>query len=156
MPAWLIWLVLGLALAILEMLTPGFVFICFTFGCFVAAIVAALDFSFSWQLSVFGVTTFVLFIWARQIFGKLFNPQKAPTLTNVDRLVGLPAITLDEVDDQRGQVKVEGEAWSARSGSGEKLPAGIKVRVLRVDGNKLVVGSEELHRLNIVRNQIRV
>jgi membrane protein implicated in regulation of membrane protease activity len=156
MPAWLIWLVAGLALAILEMLTPGFVFICFTFGCFVAAIVAALDFSFSWQLSVFGVTTFILFVWARQIFGKLFNPQKTPVFTNVDRLVGLSAITLDEVDDQRGQVKVEGEAWSARSGSGEKLPAGIKVRVLRIDGNKLVVGPEELYRLNVVRNQARV
>jgi len=152
MPVWLIWLLAGLVLAILEILTPGFVLACFSFGCFVAAIVAALDFSFSWQLSSFAGTTFVLFISARQLFGKLFDRKKAPVLTNVDRLIGQTAVTLEEVDDQRGQVKVEGEAWSARSGSGEKLPAGIKVRVLRMDGNKLVVGPEELYRLNIVRN----
>jgi membrane protein implicated in regulation of membrane protease activity len=156
MPAWLIWLVLGLVLAILEIVTPGFVFICFTFGCFVAAIVAALDFSFSWQISIFAGITFVTFVSARHIFGKLFGAKKTPTLTNVERLIGLPAVTLQDVDDQRGQVKVEGETWSARSGSGEKLPVGIKVRILRVDGNKLVVGPEELYRLNIARNQAKV
>ncbi|MDZ7291053.1 MAG: NfeD family protein [candidate division KSB1 bacterium] len=155
MPGWLIWLLLGLVLAILEILTPGFVFICFSFGCFVAAIVAALDFSFSWQISIFAAITFVLFVWARQIFGKLFGAPKTKVLTNVDRLIGLTATTLEEVDDQRGYVKVEGEAWSARSGSGEKLPAGIKVRILRIEGNKLVVGPEELHRLSVIRNQTK-
>ena len=151
MPAWLLWLIAGLVLAILEIFTPGFVFICFTFGCFVAAIVAALDFGFSWQIGLFAGTTFVLFVSARQVFGKLFSRETTPTLTNVDRLIGLTAITLEEVDDQRGQVKVEGEAWSARSDSGEKYPADIKVRVLRIDGNKLVVGSEELYYLSAVR-----
>src|SRR5574341_1727302 len=150
MPAWLLWLIAGLVLAILEIFTPGFVFICFTFGCFVAAIVAVLDFGFSWQIGIFSGTTFVLFVSARQVFGKLFTKHAAPTLTNVDRLVGLVAITLEEVNDQRGQVKVEGEAWSARSGSGEKLPPGIKVRVLRLDGNKLVVGPEDLFHLSAV------
>jgi membrane protein implicated in regulation of membrane protease activity len=145
-----------LVLAILEILTPGFVFICFTFGCFAAAIVAALDFSFSWQIGIFAGTTLVLFVSARQVFGKLFSREITPTLTNVDRLIGLTAITLEEVDDQRGQVKVEGEAWSARSEGGEKLPGGIKVRVLRVDGNKLVVGPEELYRLNFVRHQAKI
>jgi membrane protein implicated in regulation of membrane protease activity len=156
MPAWLLWLIAGLVLAILEIFTPGFVFICFTFGCFAAAIVAALDFGFSWQIGIFGGITFVLFVSARQVFGKLFSRETTPTLTNVDRLIGLIAITLEDVDDQRGQVKVEGEAWSARSDSGEKLPSGIKVRVLRVDGNKLVVGSEELYRLGLVRNQAKI
>jgi len=152
MPLWLFWLLAGLALAILEILTPGFVLACFSFGCFVAAIVAALDFSFSWQLGFFAATTFTLFISARQVFGKLFGARKTPALTNVDRLIGMIATTLEEVDDQRGQVKIEGETWSARSGSGEKLPEGIKVRILRMDGNKLVVGPEELYRLTAVRN----
>jgi len=152
MPVWLFWLLAGLALAILEILTPGFVLACFSFGCFVAAIVAALDFSLSWQISFFAATTFVLFVSARQLFGKLYGGKKAPVFTNVDRLIGMIGVTLEEVDDQSGQVKVEGESWSARSGSGEKLPAGIKVRVLRIDGNKLVVGPEELYRLGIVRN----
>jgi membrane protein implicated in regulation of membrane protease activity len=151
MPLWLIWLLAGLALAILEILTPGFVLACFSFGCFVAAIVAALDFSLSWQIGFFAVTTFVLFISARHLFGKLFGARKTPVFTNVDRLIGLTAITLEEVDEQHGQVKVEGEAWSARSGSGEKLPAGIKVRVLRIDSNKLIVGPEELYRLAAAR-----
>jgi len=152
MPLWLLWLVAGVVLAILEILTPGFVLACFSFGCFVAAIAAALDFSVSWQLMIFASTTFVLFISARHIFGKLFGDQKPRYHTNVDRLVGLAAVTLEEVDEQQGQVKVEGETWSARSGSSEKLPAGIKVKVLRIDGNKLVVGPEELYRLHAARS----
>lgn len=152
MPLWLIWLLAGLTLGILEILTPGFVFVCFSFGCFVAAIAAALDFSFSWQVSFFGATTFILFVSARHLFGKLFGATKEKVLTNVDRLVGLTGVTLDDVDDQSGQVKIEGEPWSARSGSGEKIPAGIKVRVLRIDGNKLIVGPEELFRLSSVRS----
>jgi len=151
MPLWLIWLLAGLALGILEILTPGFVLACFSFGCFVAAIVAALDFSLSWQISFFAGTTFVLFISARQLFGKLFGAKKEQVSTNVERLIGMTAVTLEEVDEQRGQVKVEGEAWSARSASGEKLPADLKVRVLRMDGNKLVVGPEELYRLSAAR-----
>jgi membrane protein implicated in regulation of membrane protease activity len=152
MPAWLIWLLAGLVLALLEILTPGFVLACFSFGCFLAAIVAALDFNANWQIGIFAATTFVLFISARQVFGRLFGAKKSPVLTNVDRLVGLTAITLDEVDDEHGQVKVEGEVWSARSVSGEKLPPEIKVRILRVDGNKLVVGPEELYRLSRLRS----
>lgn len=152
MPLWLIWLIAGLALAILEILTPGFVLACFSFGCFVAAIIAALDFSLSWQISFFAATTFILFISARHVFGKLFGGRQQKYLTNTDRLIGMTAVTLEETDDQRGLVKIEGETWSARSGSGEKLPAGIKVRILRVDGNKLIVGPEELFRLSAVRN----
>lgn len=152
MPLWLIWLLAGLTLAILEILTPGFVLACFSFGCFVAAIVAALDFGLSWQIGFFAATTFILFISARHIFGKLFGARQQKYLTNTERLVGLSAVTLEETDDQRGQVKIEGEPWSARSGSGEKLPAGIKVRILRLDGNKLIVGPEELYRLNAARN----
>jgi membrane protein implicated in regulation of membrane protease activity len=155
MPAWLFWLLAGLVLAILEILTPGFVLACFSFGCFVAAIVAALDFSVNWQIGLFAATTFVLFISARQVFGKLFSAKKSPVLTNVDRLIGLAATTLEEVDNMSGQVKVEGEIWSARSASGEKLPAGIKVRVMRVDGNHLVVGPEELYRLGAIRNKAK-
>lgn len=152
MPLWLIWLIAGLVLAILEILTPGFVLACFSFGCFVAAISAALDFSLSWQISFFAATTFVLFISARHVFGKLFGAREQKYLTNTERLIGMSAMTLEETDDQHGQVKIEGEIWSARSGSGEKLPVGIKVRILRIDGNKLVVGPEELYRLSTVRN----
>jgi len=152
MPLWLIWLLAGLVLAILEILTPGFVLACFSLGCFVAAIVAALDFSLSWQIGFFAATTFILFISARHIFGKLFGARQQKYLTNAERLVGMSAVTLEETDDQHGQVKIEGEPWNARSGSGEKLPAGIKVRILRLDGNKLIVGPEELYRLNAARN----
>ena len=151
MPVWLIWLLAGLVLIILEILTPGFVLACFSVGCFAAAIFAALDFSADWQIGAFATATFVLFVSARQVFGKLYGAKSIDSRTNVDRLIGLPAITLEEVDDMRGQVKVEGEAWSARSVNGEKLPVGTKVRVLRIDGNNLLVGPEASYRLDAIR-----
>ena len=145
MAYWLLWLVAGILIIVAEIFTPGFVLACFSFGCFAAAITAALDFSVTVQLIVFSATTFAVFLSIRPVVFKFRTRHDREVRTNLDRLVGLPAIALEEISDWHGEVKLDGEVWASRSENGQVFPAGSKVRVLRVEGNKLIVGPNGFH-----------
>ncbi|NUO80986.1 NfeD family protein, partial [candidate division KSB1 bacterium] len=113
----------------------------FSFGCFAAAVAAALDFGVTVQLLVFSSATFVVFISVRPILMKfLINRNNPAARTNIERLVGMIGIAQEEVTGWQGSVKVEGEIWSSRSEGDLVLSTGSHVRVLRVEGNKLIVG----------------
>ncbi len=141
MDGWLFWLIAGLLCGIAEIFLPGFVLSCFSFGCFAAAVAAALDFSVTVQLLVFSGATFVVFISVRPILMKfLLNRNNPAARTNVERLAGMIGVAQEEVTAWQGTVKVEGEIWSSRSEGDSVLPSGSHVRVLRVEGNKLIVG----------------
>lgn len=141
MEAWLFWLIAGLLCGIAEIFLPGFVLSCFSLGCFAAAVAAALDFSVTVQLLVFSSATFIVFISVRPILMKfLLNRDNPAARTNVERMVGLLGIAQEEITAWQGTVKVEGEIWSSRSEGEMVLTEGSHVRVLRVEGNKLIVG----------------
>jgi membrane protein implicated in regulation of membrane protease activity len=142
---WLVWLVAGILLIVAEIFTPGFVLACFSLGCFAAAVTAALDFNLTVQLIVFSATTFIVFLSIRPFAAKFRTQREQATRTNVERLVGLPAIVLEEISAWQGEAKLEGEVWTSRSENGEVFPPGAKVRVLRVEGNKLIVGPKGSH-----------
>ena len=144
MQDWFLWLIAGILLAILEIVTPGFVLACFSFGCFAAAIAATLDFNVTVQIAAFTVMTFVIFVSARPLFIKLLGNHRREVKTNIERVVGMVGVVVEEVSNLKGWVKVEGEIWGSRSASGQTLPAGTTVRVLRVEGNKLIVTPDDL------------
>jgi membrane protein implicated in regulation of membrane protease activity len=58
--------------------------------------------------------------------------------TNVDALVGADALALTEVNDLSGQVKLNGETWSARTQSGV-ITSGSRVEVLSIEGATAVI-----------------
>lgn len=141
MEAWLFWLVAGLLCGIAEIFLPGFVLSCFSFGCFAAAVAAALDFRVTVQLLVFSGAAFVVFISVRPILMKFLLDRNNPAArTNLERVVGMIGIAQEEVTAWQGTVKVEGEIWSSRCEGDLILTQGSHVRVLRVEGNKLIVG----------------
>ena len=47
----------------------------------------------------------------------------------------------EKIDDieAKGLVKVKGSVWSAKSPSGTVIPAGARVKVLSIEGVKLIV-----------------
>lgn len=63
------------------------------------------------------------------------------TATNVDALVGTVGVVVSPIDNvgATGQVKLNGMEWTARSTSGENIPAETKVRVDRIQGAKVFV-----------------
>lgn len=43
----------------------------------------------------------------------------------------------------KGRVTLEGTDWAARSEDGSKIPEGTPVKVVRIDGAKLIVSEEK-------------
>ena len=80
-----------------------------------------------------------MIIFLRPIFAKLFKTKDIPT--NSDSLIGKTGIVLKEIvgPDNIGQIKVQGEVWSAICKEKITLNIDDTVTVESIDGVKLVV-----------------
>ena len=143
--AWWLWLLVGLALLGIEMLTPGGFFTIF-FG--VAALVVGV-------LARFGLAgpPWMQWVWfsGLSIASLLFL--RKPLLTwvrsrdvkrpEVDSMIGEAAVILEPVPEGGvGKAELRGTSWSARSVAGIALPAGRRCRVARVDGLTLWIEAD--------------
>ncbi len=141
MTLWYVWVILGIVFFIVEIFTPGFVLATFGIGCLVAAIPAALNGHFLWQLVGFVLGSFLAFLVVRPLYLKFIFPEKEQIPTNVDALVGQQAIVIEEINpiQNSGRVKVGGEDWKAISTEGNVIPKNKVVQIVAVDGVKLLV-----------------
>lgn len=140
MQAWFVWLIISVLFIIIEMATVGFFLMWFA----VAAVITAV-------ISLFFPTAYVaqFIIWAilsvlLVAFTKKFTDKVKPetTPTNVYSIIGKRALVTVAINNENatGQVKVDGDIWSARSENYEEtIPVGESVEILRVDGVKVIV-----------------
>jgi membrane protein implicated in regulation of membrane protease activity len=135
----LIWLLVGLGLAGAEVLT-GDMFLLMLGGGALAAAGSALLFSPLWiQGVVFLIASILLLVGVRPILrrhlmsGKgLPEPMKA--------LEGKTALVLDKVAQHEGQVKLDGQVWTARPlNEIDVFEPGDQVTVVHIDGATAVV-----------------
>jgi membrane protein implicated in regulation of membrane protease activity len=61
--------------------------------------------------------------------------------TNADRIVGQQGVVILEIDNQaaQGQVRINGQVWTARSQDPAPIPAGAQVEVVQISGVKAIV-----------------
>ena len=72
---------------------------------------------------------------------KYLNPARR-TPTNADRVIGAEGVVTQAIDNLKaqGQITVNGAPWTARTEEGcPAIPAGSRVRVLRIEGVKVIV-----------------
>ncbi len=135
-PSPVFWIVAGLVIAALEMVVPGFFIIWFGVAAVVTGILAFFI-SNQWaQFGIFLVLSAVLIVFSRLIAGKLTRPEPEPVGSM--RLDGVEGIVLKAIEPANpGRVKVIGEEWRAEA---EKpIPAGARVRVIKVEGTRVIV-----------------
>lgn len=132
----IIWVVITVALAAVEMLTLAFVALYFALGALAAAVVAGSGGSMEWQLLAFGAVSLVLLGLTRPFLTRrIQHPEIA---TNVNTLVGkhgIVTLTIDN-DASSGQIRVGTEYWTARAAEEATAPIaeGERVRVQDVVG----------------------
>lgn len=134
------WLVVLVALVIIELLTMGLTTVWFAGGALVATIAALFHAPLFLQVILFLVVSALLLFFTRPLAVKYFNKDRIRT--NAESLVGRQAIVISEIDNLQGigQVNVGGMEWSARTRvDGVKLPVGTVATVLAINGVKLVV-----------------
>jgi len=137
---WHGWLILAILLGIGEMLTAGFVLLCFSLGAIVTSFASAGDLSFSAQLFTFAVSSLIFFLSVRKFFLRLFKSKEVEN-TNVSALIGKEAVVTIEINnnESKGRVKIGGEDWSARTADDSILPVDARAIVEKIDGNKVIV-----------------
>ncbi len=137
---WWMWVLLGIGLLVVEMVTPGGLFaLFFGIGALCTAIAAALGASATVEWLLFTTISLVLLATLRRTLQeKLRHPGVA-----VDSLVGEEVVLLAELPaGGEGKAELRGVPWSARAASGIALRAGQRCRVERIDGLTLWVRAE--------------
>ena len=137
MQIWM-WLAAGGALLVAEMLTVDLLFASLAFSAFMAAIANAMGYNMAVQGFTFGVAAILSLFILRPIALKYLRKTAPNFATNVDALVGADALALTEINDLSGQVKLNGETWSARTQSGV-VASGLRVEVLSIEGATAVI-----------------
>lgn len=140
MPAALIWLVFALGLAGAEALTGDMFLLMLSGGALAAA-------GSSWLLdlplwadgAVFLVVSLLLLVVVRPTLRRKLTAGKG-LLEPVKALEGKPALVLGRVSQHDGQVKLDGEVWTARPyNDNDVYEPGDSVTVMHIDGATAVV-----------------
>jgi membrane protein implicated in regulation of membrane protease activity len=140
MPAWVIWAVVAVLLAVGELFTPGLFFLGpIALAALATTIVAALGGGIWIQIIVFGVGSFAAVGLLRPIARAHLKMPRAMR-TGAAALEGAKAVVLQRVDSHGGRVKIGGEEWSARSYMpDEEFDVGTEVEVAQIQGATALV-----------------
>src|SRR3954451_11134526 len=140
MPAWVLWAIVAVLLAVGEIFTPGLFFLGPIAVAAVAATVVAAAGGPVWlQIVVFGAGSFAAGGLLRAVAPKHLTMPRA-IRTGAAALEGAKAIVLQPVSSRGGRVKIGGEEWSARSYvPDEEFDVGAEVEVVQIQGATALV-----------------
>jgi len=131
-----VWIVAGLILAALEMLMPGLVIIWFGVAAVVTGILAIFVHSPYVQFGAFVVLSGLMVVFSQRIARRITRNEPEPVGAN--RMPGAIGIVVQDISPPGlGRVKVSGDEWRAEAAVA--INRGQRVRVLRVEGTRLIV-----------------
>ena len=140
MEEWVIWMVAAGALAAGEIIVfTGFFLGPLAVAAVLAALTALAGGGVVVQLVVFILASIASLVFLRPIARRhLHTPARIRTGTAA--LIGAPAVVVERVDANGGQVKIGGEVWSARAFDEDQvLEPGARAEVLKIDGATALV-----------------
>ena len=135
-----VWLAVIIVAVVAEALTTQLVSIWFAAGGVMGLILSAAGVDPWVQVLVAALVTLICLLATRPFVKKKLSFQKVST--NADRYVGQTGIVVEDIDNraEKGQVKVLGSVWTARSALGDDIIAkGTEVHVNRLEGVRLFV-----------------
>ena len=140
---WQMWLIIAGLFFIGEIITVGFLVFWFGVGALIAMIVSCFTTNIIIQTAVFVISSTILLL-ATKPFVKKFVDVK-PTKTNAFSIIGKKALVTKEINSHSvGQIKINGEVWSAEAENDEIIPEGSEVEIIRINGVKAIVKSVKI------------
>lgn len=133
------WAAALVVFAVAEGLTVSLTSIWFALGALCALVTAAFTERVLTQLIVFLTVSLIALLLLRPMVRRHLPGRRVAT--NADRAIGEEAVVTQAIDNLRamGQANVNGAVWTARTEGEGIIPAGARVRVLRIEGVKLIV-----------------
>ncbi|MEU8211213.1 NfeD family protein [Micromonospora sp. NPDC049044] len=142
-----VWIVLGVLLAVAEIFTTTLFLIMFAAGAFAAGGAAALGAPVAVQALVFAVVSALSLLVARPALRRhqLSSLESGDQPFGLEAIVGSTALVLERVDADHGLVKIDGELWSGRSyDTTQTFDPGQRVRVIKVRGATALVWQDDI------------
>ena len=133
-----VWVALVIIFALIEAFTLGLTTIWPALAAFVMVFLSFLKIPVQVQIIIFLLISAVLLYFTRPIAIKKFKTGKVKT--NVDSLIGMHALVTRQIGEfERGEVKLNGQFWTARSEDGSVIKEGTKCEVVRIEGVQAIV-----------------
>ena len=134
----IIWLVLMVVFIAMEAATVQLISTWFAVGALASMIVCLLGAEVWLQLVVFFTVSIVLLSLLFPMARKHLKPKLVAT--NADALVNRICVVTEDIDPvEGGRVKLGDVTWSARTEGEAEIPAGKRVKVLKIQGAKVIV-----------------
>jgi len=134
---WQIWIIAGIILFIIEIFTPSFVAGSVGVGAIAGGIIAAFGLDINWQLITFAVFTAISLFTIRPIVIRL--SKKNHIATNAEALIGKTGKVIQDIGENPGYVKIDGDNWRSISIDNITIPSGTLVEVIKIEGITLFV-----------------
>jgi membrane protein implicated in regulation of membrane protease activity len=139
MPEWVYWIIGSGVLAVGEMVSLSFFMGPIAIAAALAALTSLLGGGVALQIVVFIVSSAASLAVLRPI-ARRHLMQGPRTRTGAAALIGAPALVLEPVSRDGGQVKIGGEIWTARTyDEDDVIEPGKRVQVLKIDGATALV-----------------
>ena len=136
---WQFWLIVAGIFFIIEMATVGFLVFWFSIGALLALIVSFFTDNLVIQTAVFVVSSGILVFFTRPFVNRFAKSDKLET--NAFSIIGKIAIVTEEINPLlgSGQIKIEGEVWSAKTITSSVIPVNSEVEITSIEGVKAVI-----------------
>jgi len=133
------WIAVIIAAIVIEVLTDQLVSIWFVPAAIVATVLDFCEVKLVWQIFSFLVISALGIVFAKLFLTKLKPAEN--TRTNIDAIVGSRCVVTERIDNFAGcgQVKVNGQIWSARGAQEEDtFESGEILSIVAIEGVKVI------------------
>lgn len=136
---WSFWLIVAGIFFIIEIATVGFLLFWLGIGALLAMITSFITSNVLVQTIVFVVSSCILVPLTKPLADKFIG--KKSVRTNSYSLLNKHGVVTSDINpiEGIGQVKVNGEIWSAKTEDESILTKGTEIEVIKIDGVKLIV-----------------
>jgi membrane protein implicated in regulation of membrane protease activity len=133
-----IWVALTIVFALIEVFTLGLTTLWFALAALIMVFLSSLPIPVVFQVVIFLFLSALFLIFTRPIAVKKLKVGREKT--NVDSLIGQHALVIKPISEfEKGEIKIKGQIWSARSEDNSGIAEGTKCEVLRIEGVQAVV-----------------
>jgi len=133
-----VWLIVAVAFGIAELMTTSLTLVWFSIGALVLMILSTFIESVIIQIALFAAISITLLVTFTKYFVDKDKTFKYNTnLQGIEQKTGV--VKVEILPYATGIVTLTGENWTAISDSNEKIEVGQLVKVIRIEGVKLVV-----------------
>ncbi|MEJ5307032.1 MAG: NfeD family protein [candidate division WOR-3 bacterium] len=143
----LFWIIVAVIMFIIEVLTPFFLFVLFSFAALISSLFSLFFPKLVFlQIFIFVFLSIIFAFTIRKIFIKyLSKDDRGGLKTNVDSYIGRVCKVVTTIDNSKDQgvCEIDGVRWRAYSDDGKVIEKDDFVRIVRVEGAHLYVVKNE-------------